>query len=84
MAEPAPAAGEGEERIYDTVKLEEMEFEEADELYTFQCPCGDLFEITVAQIEAGESIAKCPSCSLQIRVVMPNKETPPAESSPAG
>ncbi|KAG1661265.1 hypothetical protein FOA52_003723 [Chlamydomonas sp. UWO 241] len=42
-----------------------------DELnaYTYTCPCGDLFQITLEELRSGEDIARCPSCSLYITVV---------------
>lgn len=43
----------------------------SDELkaYTYQCPCGDLFQITVSDLKSGEDIARCPSCTLVVRVI---------------
>lgn len=37
--------------------------------YTYQCPCGDVFQITRGDLRAGEDIARCPSCTLVVRVV---------------
>ena len=62
------------ERVYDAVPFDELEYDEDEELYTYQCPCGDLFEISQAELDAGERIAKCPSCSLRLRVVLPGEE----------
>ena len=33
-------------RVYDTVCLDEMEYVEDDQMYYYQCPCGDLFELS--------------------------------------
>lgn len=38
-------------------------------LYHFPCPCGDRFEITLAQLKEGDDVARCPSCSLIINVI---------------
>lgn len=46
-----------------------MLWSEELEAYTYQCPCGDLFQITTTDLKAGEEIAKCPSCTLVVRVV---------------
>ena len=35
-----------EVRVYDTVLLDEMDYDEDEATYYYQCPCGDLFEIT--------------------------------------
>lgn len=33
-------------RVYDEVPLDEMEWDEDDEMYYYQCPCGDMFELS--------------------------------------
>ena len=71
----APATSSSSlDQIYDTIELAEMEFVEDDDMYYYECPCGDLFEISPAQLAAGEDIARCPSCSLKIRVLVPKDE----------
>lgn len=52
---------------YEEVSLEEMIVE--DGVMTFPCPCGDLFELTVEEFSAGAEVARCPTCSLTIRVL---------------
>lgn len=54
---------------YDEVDLEDMEWNAELGAFTFQCPCGDVFQITPAELRAGEEIAHCPSCSLVVTVV---------------
>ena len=61
---------------YEEVLLSEMTFEEAEGMYYYECPCGDLFEISQEELDQGQDIAHCPSCSLTLRVLLP----PPAES----
>ena len=46
-----------------------MTYHEATTLYTYPCPCGDQFEISLEDLRDGEEVAVCPSCSLQIRVI---------------
>lgn len=53
---------------YEEVELDEMEWNEELQAYTYQCPCGDLFQISLAELRSGESIARCPSCSLYLHV----------------
>ncbi|KAK9767647.1 Diphthamide biosynthesis protein 3 [Basidiobolus ranarum] len=55
--------------FYDEVEIEDMEFDEENEIYHYPCPCGDRFEITLEELYDGEEIARCPSCSLIIRVI---------------
>lgn len=46
-----------------------MEWNDALNAFTYQCPCGDLFQITRGELAQGELIAHCPSCSLVIKVI---------------
>ena len=55
--------------FYDEVEIEDMEFIPELESYFYPCPCGDRFVITVEELLEGEEIARCPSCSLIIRVI---------------
>lgn len=54
---------------YDEVEIEDMSWSDELQAFTYQCPCGDLFQITLEELRAGEDIARCPSCSLFITVV---------------
>ncbi|CAN1133575.1 Diphthamide biosynthesis protein 3 [Linum perenne] len=54
---------------YDDVEIEDMEWNEELQAYTYPCPCGDLFQITKEDLRIGEEIARCPSCSLYITVI---------------
>ncbi|KDN40510.1 zf-CSL-domain-containing protein [Tilletiaria anomala UBC 951] len=55
--------------IYDEIELEDMSYDASKDLFHYPCPCGDRFEITRQQLRDAEDIARCPSCSLLIRVV---------------
>ncbi|VDL62050.1 unnamed protein product [Hymenolepis diminuta] len=55
--------------LHDEVEIEDMEYDEDEEMYYYPCPCGDRFEISKEELQMGEDIAKCPSCSLIIRVI---------------
>ncbi len=46
-----------------------MTYDPALEIYHYPCPCGDRFEIAIADLRENEDIAVCPSCSLMIRVI---------------
>lgn len=58
--------------VYEEVALSRMKFE--DGFFTYECPCGDLFEITLEELREGETIAACPSCTLKIRVLFETSE----------
>ncbi|XP_070553868.1 diphthamide biosynthesis protein 3-like [Ptychodera flava] len=54
---------------HDEIEIEDMEYDEETETYYYPCPCGDRFEITREDLENGEEVATCPSCSLIIKVI---------------
>ncbi|XP_065884386.1 diphthamide biosynthesis protein 3-like [Dysidea avara] len=55
--------------FHDEVEIEDFEYDEETETYYYPCPCGDQFEITKSQLEDGEEVATCPSCSLIVKVI---------------
>ncbi|XP_023805261.1 DPH3 homolog [Oryzias latipes] len=55
--------------FHDEVELEDFEYDEDTCAYYFPCPCGDRFVITEEDLENGEEVATCPSCSLIIKVI---------------
>merc|ERR1712001_518948 len=55
--------------FHDEIEIEDMEFDEENQLYHYPCPCGDKFEISLEDLQIGEEVATCPSCSLLIRVI---------------
>eukprot|EP00389_Voromonas_pontica_P006044 GDKH01009075.1.p1 GENE.GDKH01009075.1~~GDKH01009075.1.p1 ORF type:complete len:79 (-),score=1.01 GDKH01009075.1:214-450(-) len=68
--------------VYEEVPLDELEYEATESSYFFPCPCGDLFQISVSQLLAGDDIATCPSCSLVIRVLFNVADLPKASAPP--
>lgn len=63
------------ESVYDEVEIEEMEFDEGLNAYLYPCPCGDQFVLTMDDLLDGEEIARCPSCSLLLRVIYDAPDT---------
>lgn len=57
------------ENIYDEIEIEDMTYDPSLLSYSYPCPCGDNFSITLEDLCDGEEIAICPSCSLMIRVI---------------
>ncbi|KAJ1501002.1 Diphthamide biosynthesis protein 3 [Coelomomyces lativittatus] len=55
--------------VYDEIEIEDFEFDSAQGMYFYPCPCGDLFQISEEALLNGEDIAECPSCSLLLRVI---------------
>lgn len=67
------------ESIYEDVPLASMTFcagDDGESKYTYECPCGDLFEIYLDELHDGESIAYCPSCTLKVRVLFDAADLP--------
>ncbi|OWF35591.1 DPH3-like [Mizuhopecten yessoensis] len=54
---------------HDEIEIEDFEYDEDNETYYYPCPCGDRFEITKEDLENGEEVATCPSCSLMLKVI---------------
>ncbi|GAB1298697.1 diphthamide biosynthesis protein 3 [Marmota monax] len=72
--------------FHDEVEIEDFQYDEDSETYFYPCPCGDNFSITKEDLENGEDVATCPSCSLIIKVIYDKDqfmcgETVPAPSS---
>ncbi|KAH9410837.1 CSL zinc finger [Ordospora pajunii] len=55
--------------VYDEIDMKDFEYNSTDKTFYYPCPCGDRFEISLDDLRNGEIIAKCPSCSLLIRIV---------------
>lgn len=62
--------------IYEEVEIEDMKYDPDDFSYTYPCPCGDQFRITLEELWDGEDIAKCPSCTLRIMVIYEEEDLP--------
>ena len=72
--------------IYEEIEIEDMVFDEQELIYTYPCPCGDKFRITLEELWDGEDIAKCPSCTLRIMVIFEEEDLPelPPETDSEG
>ena len=53
--------------FHDEIEMEDFQWD--GNFFTYPCPCGDEFQITLEDLENGEDIATCPSCSLIVRVI---------------
>ena len=62
--------------IYEEVEIEDMIYDELDYSYSYPCPCGDIFRIALEDLYDGEDIAKCPSCTLRVRVIFDEEDLP--------
>ena len=66
------------ESFYDEIEIEDFVFDDENKEYSYPCPCGDRFIISLVfdigihreeELECGEEIARCPSCSLLLKVI---------------
>jgi len=55
--------------FHDEVEIEDFVYDEETETFTYPCPCGDLFAVSKEDLLNGEDVARCPSCSLVVRVI---------------
>ncbi|KAI9158564.1 Diphthamide biosynthesis protein 3 [Paramyrothecium foliicola] len=62
-------SGDDELAIYDEIEFEDLTWDEGLQVYSYPCPCGDRFQITLDDLRDEQDIAVCPSCSLMIRVI---------------
>ena len=62
--------------FHDEIELEDFEWDEEEESWTYPCPCGDRFMITPDELECGEEVATCPSCSLIVKVIYDPDDLP--------
>jgi diphthamide biosynthesis protein 3 len=62
--------------VYDEIEIEDMAFDLEFEVYTYPCPCGDKFSISLEELLDGEEIATCPSCTLRIRIIFDDDKLP--------
>jgi hypothetical protein len=61
----AAASHDDDERVYDTVQLSEMEYVEEEATYYYECPCGDMFEISEVRPSApchAPNVLHLPQC----------------------
>lgn len=59
------STGSGMTSFYDEVEIEDMEFDEENDLYFYPCPCGDRFQLSLVSIvsESSNHVLWC-SCPI--------------------
>mmetsp|Transcript_14760 Transcript_14760/g.32132 ORF Transcript_14760/g.32132 Transcript_14760/m.32132 type:complete len:108 (-) Transcript_14760:5-328(-) len=63
--------------IYEEVEFEDLDYDPVSQIYTYPCPCGDKFSISLEELWDGEDIATCPSCTLRIEIIYDEEDLPP-------
>jgi len=62
--------------IYEEVEFEDLDFDPVNQIYTYPCPCGDKFSISLEELWDGEDVATCPSCTLRIEIIYDEEDLP--------
>lgn len=62
--------------IYEEIEIEDLDYDASKQIYTYPCPCGDKFSITLEELWDGEDIATCPSCTLRIMIIYEEEDLP--------
>ena len=63
--------------IYEEIEFEDLDYDPKIQIYTYPCPCGDKFTISLEALWDGEDIATCPSCTLRIEIIYDEEDLPP-------
>jgi diphthamide biosynthesis protein 3 len=63
--------------LYDEIEIEDMTYDPETMLYSYPCPCGDRFKITLEDLWDGDDEAGCESCTLYIEVIYDEEDLPP-------
>jgi diphthamide biosynthesis protein 3 len=63
--------------LYEEIEIEDMTYDPETFSYSYPCPCGDKFKISLEDLWDGEDVADCQSCTLFINVVYEEKDLPP-------
>lgn len=64
------------DNVYEEVEIEDMQYDDETQEYSYPCPCGDRFTISLEELQDEEDIAHCPSCTLRIRVIYDIEKLP--------
>jgi len=62
--------------LYEEIEIEDMTFDPKTQTYSYPCPCGDRFKISLEDLWDGEDIADCQSCTLFISVIYEEENLP--------
>ena len=62
--------------LYEEIEIEDMTFDPVTQMYSYPCPCGDRFKISLEDLWDGEDVADCQSCTLFIQVIYEEEDLP--------
>mmetsp|Transcript_17671 Transcript_17671/g.40756 ORF Transcript_17671/g.40756 Transcript_17671/m.40756 type:complete len:110 (-) Transcript_17671:497-826(-) len=62
--------------LYDEIEIEDMTYDPETRSFSYPCPCGDRFKISLEDLWDGEDEAGCESCTLYIEVIYDEEDLP--------
>jgi diphthamide biosynthesis protein 3 len=62
---------------YDEIEIEDMTYDPETHTYSYPCPCGDRFKVSLEDLWEGDDIADCQSCTLFVTVIYEQENLPP-------
>ena len=60
--------------FYDQVDLLDFTFHSSTKMFSYPCPCGDVFLVSLEDLRNGENVSHCPSCSLVVLVIFSSRD----------
>jgi diphthamide biosynthesis protein 3 len=63
--------------LYDEIEIEDMRYDPETKVYSYPCPCGDRFKVSLEDLWDGEDIADCQSCTLYIEIIYDEEDLQP-------
>jgi len=63
--------------LYDEIEIEDLTYDPKTRMYSYPCPCGDRFKISLEDLWDGEDEAGCESCTLYIEVIYDEEDLYP-------
>ena len=63
--------------LYDEIEIEDMTYDPETMMYSYPCPCGDRFKISLEDLWDGDDEAGCESCTLYIEVIYDEEDLHP-------
>lgn len=60
--------------FYDEIDIVDFKYHPETQQFSYPCPCGDIFLITLDDLKNGETIAKCVSCSLIVMIIYEERD----------
>lgn len=64
--------------VSDTVDLNQMDYDEQEDKYSYCCRCGESYQVTGEDLGCGVTVVCCSGCSLCIKLVVSSEAGRPS------